>query len=283
MTDDPNALGRYLRTRRGLVQPSDLGIVSQPGRRVSGLRRVEVAEHAGISPEYYFRIEQGRGSRPSEQVLLSLARVLRLDHASTSYLLRLASPSPRPVEPPPAESADRIARTLAQWTHTPAYVSDPHRDIVAANPLATVFGHGGLSAGCNQVVNLFSDRMKSSLVEWEQMTRSAVATLRRDAHPQSPRLRSLVAELSEDDDFVRIWARHDVSGPEDALFHIEVEGFGKIAVDAQNFAVRSMPGYQLTVLSAPPGAVTEQVFAHLAAALPATPEHAPLRHLSDAR
>lgn len=282
MTDDANAVGRYLRARRALIQPEDLGIPRGAGRRVGGLRRVEVAEHAGISAEYYFRIEQGRGSRPSEQVLRSIARVLQLDQESTRYLLTLVSGSPRIPEAPLSESADRVARTLGRWTHTPAYISDPHRDIVASNPLATVFGHGGLSAGCNQVANLFSQRMKDSLVEWEQMTRSAVATLRRDADPRSPRLRELVSELSADEDFVRIWARHDVTGPEDALFHIEVEGFGSIAVDAQNFAVRSMPGYQLTVLSAPPGELTEKVFAHLAAALPGADERSPLS-LSDVR
>ncbi|MGN6220611.1 MAG: helix-turn-helix domain-containing protein [Microbacterium sp.] len=260
-------LGRFVRARRSVVQPEDVGLVRQPGRRVAGLRRREVAELAGISAEYYLRIEQGRVPRPSEQVLHALAGALRLDATSTSYMFRIASERPYVPEAPAADSAERVARILARWTHTPAYISDPYRDIIAANPLATVFGFGGLSAGSNQVVGLFNPRMKASLVEWEAMTRSAVATLRRDAHPRSPRLRELLDELSSDADFVRIWERHDVSGPEDATFHIDMEGAGRMPIDAQNFEVRSMAGHQLTVLSAPPGTVTEAVFARLAANL----------------
>lgn len=268
MDDASTSLGEYLRARRAVTQPEDVGIVPTPGRRVTGLRRDEVAALAGISREYYLRLEQGRGARPSDQVLLSLCRALRLDHEATAYAFRLVSGRLLTPAPVPRDSADRIVRALSAWTHTPAYVTDPHRDIVAANPLATVFGHGGLSAGGNQLRHLFVPRMKETLVEWEAMSRAAVATLRRDAVPQSPRLREIVAELSSDPDFVRIWARHDVSGPEDATFHILVEGVGEIPVDAQNFAVRSMPGYQLTVLSAPPGAVTAAVFARLADQLP---------------
>jgi hypothetical protein len=89
---------------------------------------------------------------------------------------------------------------------------------VAANPLASILGHGGLSQGSNVVLDLFHPRMKATLAEWETMTRSAVATLRRDADPASPRLRELLRSLSPDPDFVRIWARHDVSGPEVVTF-----------------------------------------------------------------
>lgn len=268
MSDSLNALGRYVRARRGVVLPEDVGLVRQPGRRVTGLRRQEVAELAGISAEYYLRIEQGRIGRPSEQVLSALARALRLDDESIAHLHRLvAGRPPQQVEPDPAV-AERLARTLSRWYRTPAYISDPHRDIVAANALATALGHGGLAVGSNQIAGLFNDRMKSTLVEWEAMTRSAVATLRRDAHPDSPRLAELVRDLSADPDFVRIWARHDVSGPEDTTFHIVIEGFGEVAIDAHNFAVRSLPGYQLTVLSAGPGGKAETLFAGIAASVP---------------
>ncbi|MBW9110705.1 helix-turn-helix domain-containing protein [Microbacterium trichothecenolyticum] len=265
------ALGEYLRARRDVTAPEDAGLPREAGRRVPGLRRDEVAMLAGISPEYYLRLEQGRGARPSDQVLNAIARALLLDQESRLYLFRLATGSPPPAAPVADRVAEQIARVLSRWTHTPAYMSDPHRDIVAANPMAAAFGHGGLSAGSNQVVNLFNDRMKATLVEWESMTRSAVATLRRDAHPDSPRLREIVDELSSDPDFVRIWARHDVSGPEDAVFHIAVDGLGEIAVEGQNFGVRSLPGYQLTVMAAPPGSITEAVFSRMSTALTAAP------------
>ena len=270
MNPSRNALGVYVRARRNVTQPEDVGLIRQQGRRVTGLRRHEVAELAGISAEYYLRIEQGRVGRPSEQVLSSLARALHLDEESVAHLHRLAAGQPPMRGAPSPEIAERITRTLSRWYRTAAYISDPHRDIVASTPLAAALGHGGLAVGSNQVAALFNARMKGTLVEWEAMTRSAVATLRRDAHPDpdSPRLAELVRELSSDPDFVRIWERHDVSGPEDTTFHIAIEGFGDVAIDAHNFAVRSLAGYQLTVLSAPPGGIAETLFAGLAASVP---------------
>lgn len=262
------ALGAYLRARRAVRQPEEAGLAREAGRRVPGLRRDEVARLAGISAEYYLRLERGRSSRPSDQVLHALSRALGLDDDARRYLFLLASDDlPRAQDPVPAE---RISQVLGHWTHTPAYVSDSNRDIVAANPLATVFGHGGLAAGRNVVVDLFNDRMKSTLAEWEAMTLSTLAGLRRDADPTSPRFRELLAQLGEDRDFVRMWARYDVSGPEDAQIRMAVDGVGQVEIDVQNFAVHSMPGYLLTVLTAPPQSVAAMVFSHLAASLEAS-------------
>lgn len=275
MNSSRNTLGVYIRARRNVTHPEDVGLIRQQGRRVTGLRRQEVAELAGISAEYYLRIEQGRIGRPSEQVLSSLARALRLDDDAIAHMHRLIAGQPHRQDTPDPGVAERLARTLSRWYRTPAYISDPHRDIVATNALAAALGHGGLAIGANQVVALFNARMKSTLVEWEAMARSAVATLRRDADPDSPRLAELVELLSADPDFARIWRRHDVSGPEDTTFHIAIEGFGDVAIDAHNFAVRSQPGYQLTVLSAPPGGIAETLFAGLAAAVPLTTDPTP--------
>lgn len=257
------ALGDYLRARRNVRQPEEVGLERAPGRRVPGLRRDEVAQLAGISAEYYLRLEQGRGARPSDQVLRALAGVLGLDAESRAYLGRLAAGTPALPAPEDAAVADQIARVLAQWTHTPAYMSDRHRDVVVANPLAAAFGFGGLAAGQNVVINLFNDRMKRTLDQWESMTRAAVATLRRDADPDSPRLKEIVQELSHDEDFVRIWERHDVSGPEDAQISIIVEGLGTLDVEIQNFGVRSLPGYIMTVMAAPPQSLAATVFSRL--------------------
>ena len=269
MADGSLALAEFLRARRNVCQPEDVGIHRGPRRRVPGLRRDEVARIAGISAEYYLRLEQGRGSRPSDQVLNAIARALLLDADSRQYLFRIASGDiPSPVVPD-AESAERIARLLGHWTHTPAYVSDSNRDIVAANPLATVFGQGGLAVGSNVVLDLFVPRMKRTVTEWELMTRAALASLRRDADPSSPRLQQIIDELSGDPDFVRLWSRYDVSGPEEARIHMVVENIGTLEVELANLAVRSMPGYLLTVLSAPPRSSTAIVFASLAASLKA--------------
>ena len=93
--------------------------------------------------------------------------------------------------------------------------------------------------------------MKSTLGDdWESMTRGTLAGLRRDAAPFAPRLKEIVDELSDDSEFRRLWARYDVSGTEDAPVHMLVEGIGSLEIEVQNFGVRSMPGYLLTVLSA---------------------------------
>src|SRR6201997_515981 len=94
-TADANALGRYLRVRRALVPPGAAGVPGQGNRRVPGLRREEVAFLAGVSSDYYIRLEQGRDRHPSDQVLLAIARALQLDEDATAYLLQLARP-PRP-------------------------------------------------------------------------------------------------------------------------------------------------------------------------------------------
>src|SRR6266568_4022694 len=95
MTVDANTLGEYLRARRELVTPDSVGLPQLGFRRVPGLRREEVAMLAGISADYYLRLEQGRDRNPSVQVLESLARVLRLDETGTAYLLGLAAEKPR--------------------------------------------------------------------------------------------------------------------------------------------------------------------------------------------
>src|ERR1700755_723962 len=90
MATKGNALGDYLRARRGQVRPEDVGLVAGARRRVQGLRREELATLAGISSEYYLRLEQGRDKNPSAQILDALARALRLDVKATEYLHQLA-------------------------------------------------------------------------------------------------------------------------------------------------------------------------------------------------
>src|ERR1700689_1589476 len=108
-TADANALGRYLRVRRALARPDAAGVPGQGNRRVPGLRREEVAMLAGVSSDYYIRLEQGRDRHPSPQVIEALARALQLDNDATAHLHRLAAPQRarprrqrRPERPPAA-------------------------------------------------------------------------------------------------------------------------------------------------------------------------------------
>src|SRR6202049_1462269 len=108
MTSQGNALGDYLRARRAQVRPEDVGLVGGARRRVAGLRREELAMLAGISSDYYLRLEQGRDPPPSAQVLDALARALQLDVKASEYLHQLASPSSRGRDPAGIDAADGV-------------------------------------------------------------------------------------------------------------------------------------------------------------------------------
>src|SRR5271154_6836262 len=135
----PTPRSRDLRVRRALVRPDAAGAPGQGNRRVPGLRREEVAFLAGVSSDYYVRLEQGRDRHPSDQVLLAIARALQLDEDATAYLLQLAKPpSPRSKRTrSPEKVSDGIRTLISSWPLTPAYVHGTYMDILAANTLAT--------------------------------------------------------------------------------------------------------------------------------------------------
>src|SRR6201981_155791 len=132
-----SALASFLRARRELVKPADVGLPDSPRRRVEGLRREEVAMLAGISTEYYLRLEQGRDHQPSDQVLDGLARALQLDEDAASYLRELARPAPRRRRRSVPERFDPAMQTLIEsWPLTPAFVVNRNMRILASNTVA---------------------------------------------------------------------------------------------------------------------------------------------------
>src|SRR6187551_3634024 len=137
MRETTNALGAYLRARRELVTPQQAGIPEVGVRRVPGLRREEVALLAGISPDYYLRLERGRDRNPSPQVLEALARVLELDDVEREYLLGLgtARPRARARRRPPERVPARLHHLLAA-IDVPAFIEGRSFDVLASNPLA---------------------------------------------------------------------------------------------------------------------------------------------------
>src|SRR5690349_8649160 len=132
-----NALGDYLRARRALVDPADAGLRVTGVRRTPGLRREEVALLAGISSDYYLRLEQGRDRNPSVQVLESLARVLQLDEPSTDHLIALGTPQPRHRRRPRKDVVPDGVAQLVRALELPAFVEGRYFDVLAANELAT--------------------------------------------------------------------------------------------------------------------------------------------------
>jgi transcriptional regulator with XRE-family HTH domain len=206
-----NRLGDYLRARREQVRPGDVGLPAGGGRRrVQRLRREELALLAGISSDYYMRLEQGRDQHPSGQVLDALAAVLRLDREATAYLHELARPvAPRRSEQVPAS----ILQLIDSWPVTPAYVQDRLTNVVAANTAAGALGRC-YSVGVNLLRTVFLDPVEREFrLDWDETVADGVGVLRASfgADLDDPDLVELVDELSAGSGrFRELWARHDV-------------------------------------------------------------------------
>jgi transcriptional regulator with XRE-family HTH domain len=208
-----NRLGEYLRARRALVAPERAGLPGGANRRVAGLRREEVALLAGISADYYLRLERGRDSNPSAQVLEALARVLQLDDVETSYLMGLGTAKPS------ARRRRRVERVPARLQHllavidAPAFVEGRYFDVLAANPLAIAFSPR-LAPGNNRLRSLLLDPEEQRFqLEWERAVGDFIALFRNSIADDvtDPRAIELVGELSlVSARFREQWSRHDV-------------------------------------------------------------------------
>jgi transcriptional regulator with XRE-family HTH domain len=251
--DQGAEVGRFLRARRDALQPEDVGLPREPGRRVPGLRREEVAALAGISPEYYLRLEQGRDHQPSEQVLLTLGRALRLDLAGQEYLHRLVHPfRPRAVVPAPRRPVDAsLAATVAALGGTPAFVTDANKDIVLSNDVVRLMQPGVYDPGQNLLLNTFDPVVKELMPGWEALARRQVAALRLTARPEDARLQEVVGTLSvRDEDFRRWWSAHEVSAEVSGRVSVAIEGYHVVTLGWYDLQVPDHDGHVLTVFRA---------------------------------
>jgi transcriptional regulator with XRE-family HTH domain len=165
-------LGDYLRARRQLVQPEDVGLRVTGLRRVPGLRREEVALLAGISSDYYLRLEQGRDRNPSLQVLEALAQVLQLDENAREYLMSLAQPRSRTPSRPRAERVAVGIRQLLDVVGLPAFVEGRYFDVLASNRLAQALSPT-LVPGTNRLRSVFLDPAERDLYpDWDRPCRT---------------------------------------------------------------------------------------------------------------
>jgi len=212
-------LSAFLRTRRARVQPDDVGLEVTGSRRVPGLRREEVAMLAGVSLDYYARLEQGRDLQPSDQVLDAIARALRLAGVERAYLHNLvratvAAAVPDDLTLPPLDPG---ARLMLDSLQIPALIVDARGDVHAMNRMGRAM-MAGLepmpSARSNHLRWLFLDpATRELMVDWEVMARVSVAVLRDVAgrYPRDPALHALIGELSvASPEFRTWWADHDV-------------------------------------------------------------------------
>jgi transcriptional regulator with XRE-family HTH domain len=266
-------LGEYLRARRKILKPEDVGLPLDAARRVPGLRREEVAARADISPEYYLRIEQGRDRRPSEQVVRSLAKALLLDDDGASYLFRVARPLPylRAVREPSVVS-ESVRRLLDAWTQTPAYVTDANLDVLAANRLARLVSPGILVPGTNLLEATYEHLTMTTVMngadiefDWEETIRGYIGALRFNGDPDDARLQDVVGRLSSRHlSFRRIWAEHDVNQLTTGLRRVIVEPFGRVDLVWQTLGIPRSPRQFLTTYMAEPGSRSAEALGVLA-------------------
>ncbi|MGW2074242.1 helix-turn-helix transcriptional regulator [Streptomyces sp. NPDC001953] len=258
---DANALGRYLRARRELVRPDEAR--DQGHRRVPGLRREEVAFLAGISSDYYNRLEQGRDKNPSEQVLRSIARALQLDEEATTYLLEIATrKSPRRKRPrKPEKVGDGIRALIDSWPLTPAYVHGKYMDVLAANSLAIVLSPFN-APGRNGILAAFLEReMRELHRDWEDMTARVVPYLRSvvGADIEDPRLVEIVGELSlRSARFRTLWARQDVKHKTTGTSLLQHPQAGALELHYEKLLVPGTDGQTLVTYRAQPGSPSEE-------------------------
>ncbi|ACZ90034.1 helix-turn-helix transcriptional regulator [Streptosporangium roseum] len=264
--DSNNVLGEFLRARREATSPAQMGLLHSGPRRTPGLRREEVAMFAGVSTDYYIRLEQGRERHPSEQVLGALTRALNLDPDAAAYLHELAHPGPRRRATGETEHVSPdLLQLIRSWPYTPALVINRWMDVLAANPLATALYEGREYAD-NLLRMAFLDPSAREFyrefdLDWEQVARSKVARLRAAAGVDldDPRLTELVDELSfKSADFRRLWARHDVAPIPRAVTPLRHHEVGDLILTCEVFDINSAPGQQLITIHAEPASPSEQ-------------------------
>jgi transcriptional regulator with XRE-family HTH domain len=265
-----NRIGRFLRARRELVRPEDVGLPDLGRRRVPGLRREELALLAGVSADYYVRLEQGRDQHPSEQVLDALARALRLDDDATAHLQELARPAPRRRRRSPARP-ERVRPSLAalldSWTATPALVLGRRMDVLASNALAAAL-HPACATGGNMVRMVFLDPCSRDVYpDLEAIAADTVAALRAAVGPDldDPALTDLVGELSlKSAEFRRLWARHDVRDKTHGTKRILHPQVGELELYYESFEVNGSDGQMLVAYHAEPESRSARALALLA-------------------
>lgn len=259
---DFRELGDFLRARRAELVPGEVGLPESPKpRRVAGLRREEVARLAGISTNYYTRLEQGR-VRASGPMLGKLAHVLGLSEDQRAYLLGLAGDDlfQRPHRRARQKVQPQLRRVLDELSTTPAIVLGRRTDVLAWNPMAAALVTDFARIPEKQrtyIRLLFTDpAMRALYPDWKNVARLAVAQLRMEAAhiPGDPRMSALVGELSTRDEHFRTWwAAHVVAGRGVGTKHLNHPVVGALTLDWDTLTSAADPEQHLIIWTAEPG------------------------------
>ncbi|WP_394620214.1 helix-turn-helix domain-containing protein [Lentzea sp. JNUCC 0626] len=257
-------LGEFLRARRSRLRPEDVGLEPGGRRKVAGLRREELALLAGLSTDYYQRMEQGRELRPSDQVLAALADALGLDDEECRHFFALAGaarrPAPATVHRPP-ERVPANTRRLLDAMNVPALVLGRHLDLLAWNQATeALFGDLGSypSDRLNLLMLMFDDEQvrESGCRDWEHQAQQYIGMMRASVatDPAHPRAAAIIGELSiRSADFRRLWALHDVSSTTSGAGTFHVPEVGQITLDWDTYPLPGNPGPVMLVFTAEPG------------------------------
>jgi transcriptional regulator with XRE-family HTH domain len=263
-------LGEFLRNRRAQLSPADVGLVSHGQRRVPGLRREELAQLAGVSVDYYVRVEQGRVQGVSESVLDALAAALRLTDVERTHLRNLARPARQPKPEPGPELVRPGVQQLLDSLGQPAYVIGRFGDTLAWNRLAclTFVDFDQLAPKQRHWGRLiFLDGMpRERFADWESKARDTVGFLRLNAgrYPDDPELTSLIGELSvKSEDFRRLWADHTVREKNFGRKVIRHPLVGELTLDYESLLVTGSDQLIVTY-TAEPGSPTQEALQFLA-------------------
>jgi transcriptional regulator with XRE-family HTH domain len=254
--------GEYLRRRRSELQPADVGLPATTFRRVQGLRREEVAQLAGVSTDYYTRLEQGRDLSPSDAVLDGLAGALDLDEVGRAHLQHLAHPA-RPAKRRNSgvqRVRPAVRSMLDSWTEQPGFVLGRRGDVLATNALARAL-LADFDAMPYQERNLtrwilLDPAARDLYVDWAQIAAEMVAILRLDAgaHPDDPRTTELVGELAmKSPEFARWWAQHKVLDRTWGHKRFRHPIVGSLEIDYEALHLPGDPDQTLFVYRAPDG------------------------------
>ncbi|MFF1723600.1 helix-turn-helix transcriptional regulator [Streptomyces sviceus] len=262
-------LGDFLRSRRARIQPEEVGLPSHGRRRVPGLRREEVAQLAGVSVDYYIRLEQGRGPSVSDAVLDAVARVLRLDETERDYLHAVARPRRQAARPTSPRVRQGVQLLLDSMDRAPAFVLDRRMTVLAWNaPADAVFGYSGTTARTRSIPRqVFLDPAARDLYpEWQAVAAQCVAHLRVLAghHQDDRELTSLVGELSlKSEDFRRLWADHQVKECAYGVKRVRHPVAGLLVFPYETLTVPGDGDQSLLVYTPEPGSETAERLALL--------------------
>ena len=260
-------LRNYLRTRRARLQPADVGLPHSDTRRVPGLRREEIAQLAGVSVDYYVRLEQGRGGNVSRSVLDAVARALQLDEAEHQHLIDLARPQHTPRRSAHRRQRVRpaVAMLLDALDLQPAFVMGDRMDVLAINSIAHNLMGGFMDVPSNErnlARFIFLDESARTIhTEWSAVAEETVAMLRlyAGAHPHDPELARLVGDLTlQSPEFVKWWSAHNVRS---RAFGTKVCAHPEVGEMTLNYEALLFPGdneQRLCVYSAEPGSASEE-------------------------